>query len=511
MKLFSKTPDDLKTALGQCFWIGLNGTTIHDSATKEIFETFQPGGVILFARNVESFEQVRKLNADLQKISSIPLLIAVDQEGGNVERLWRQIGSIPPAMALSAARNKRLIRRIHGAHARLLRALNFNVNFTPVLDLALSNSDNGLGTRCFSDDPRIVAQCAAEVIRAHHNAGVLTCGKHFPGLGDTDTDSHLVLPTVPRAWKQIVKEDLKPYKKLLKDLPLIMVNHALYPEMDPKLPASLSRHITNEFLLKKMNYAGLAISDDLIMGAVSNLYNVPEAAERAIEAGNHMFLICVPEGVTNAYDRLLARAKRDSGLAASIFHNSSRILSFKYRHLPRELLAINARKEIDILRKSSDILAQRAVTRLSGDVRPDLPDSCTLYLPEGRWLEGKPSGIKEYLESRGSSVTRLDFPVQLEQEQAKSLAKASKSSCNIIVAMNASLNPGQQVLMRELLAMKKEVIAIQSGFPIDQAPLRIRSGVATYWRSPAALEAAAKVLFGGKKATGKLPLRAALR
>src|SRR5207249_1303977 len=141
---------------------------------------------------------------------------------------------------------------------------------------------------------------------------------------------------------------------------------------------------------------------------------------------------------------LLSRAKRDSALATSIFRNSSRILSFKYHHLPKEPLVINVKKEIEILRKSSDKLAEKAVTRLSGDARLDLPESCTLYLPISRWLEGKPSRIKEYLESRGSVVTRIDFPVTLKEQQAKSLAKASKASFNIIVVMNASLNSGQQ-------------------------------------------------------------------
>src|SRR4030095_9109012 len=138
------------------------------------------------------------------------------------------------ALALAATRNSRLSRRLHTAHARILRSMGFNVNFTPVLDLALTGHDNGLGTRCFSDDPRTVFRCAKEVIRAHGKAGVLTCGKHFPGLGDTDRDSHVFLPTVPRPWKQVEREDLLPYRKLLDQLPFIMINHALYSEQNKK-------------------------------------------------------------------------------------------------------------------------------------------------------------------------------------------------------------------------------------------------------------------------------------
>ncbi|HEY4490914.1 MAG TPA: glycoside hydrolase family 3 N-terminal domain-containing protein, partial [Acidobacteriota bacterium] len=222
--------EELKNALGQCFWVGINGTEADEESTRAIFKEFQPAGIILFQRNVESIEQVQRLNRDLQKQSSIPLLIAVDQEGGVVERLHKIIGSIPPAMAFTASGSKLTTRRLHQAHARILRLLGFNVNFTPVLDLALASSNNGLGTRCFSSDPRTVKDYAEMVIAAHQKSGVMPCGKHFPGLGDTDRDSHLDLPSVSRPWRKILKQDLAPYKALLQKLPFIMINHALYPD-----------------------------------------------------------------------------------------------------------------------------------------------------------------------------------------------------------------------------------------------------------------------------------------
>src|SRR5262249_12974552 len=160
---------------------------------------------------------------------------------------------------------------------------------------------------------------ARDIIEAHQSEGVLICGKHFPGLGDTNLDSHLDLPTVSRPWKKLMKEDLIPYRKLLDRLSFIMVNHALYRDKNRKLPASLSKEIVTDFLLNEWKYSGLSISDDLIMGAVSRSFGVPEAAERALLAGNHMFLICRPENVVRTFKHLFSRASHDESLSQLIF------------------------------------------------------------------------------------------------------------------------------------------------------------------------------------------------
>ncbi len=505
--MFRKTPLDLKTALGQCFWIGLNGTTADDPATKEIFKRFQPGGVILFQRNVESIPLIQKLTADLQKNSSIPLFLAIDQEGGTVERLHPLIGTIPPAMALAAARSSRLIRRLHTAHARILRSLGFNVNFTPVLDLALSGQDNGLGTRCFSDDPRTVVRCAKEVIRAHSKAGVLTCGKHFPGLGDTDRDSHVFLPTVSRRWKQVQREDLLPYRKLLEHLPFIMINHALYPEKNKKLPASLSSEIVDEFLIQKWNYPGLAISDDLIMGAVSNLYNLTEAAERALVAGNHLFLICKPEGVLKTFQRLLSRAMRSPELAAAVFRASSRILSFKIHSQIGEKLEFNIKAEIRSLRKQGDEISYKAITRIQGEPIGKTPYECTLFLPLTKWLKEDSTVLQSYLAKRGCQVTTHFYQLTLSEPEGRLLASQSSTEFQIVVTANSRQNRGQAALMEELSRQGKQLIVISGSFPRDLLPANVRIAAASYWTFAAGLEAALKAILGERRAPGKLPLR----
>jgi beta-N-acetylhexosaminidase len=498
---------DIKIALGQCFWIGINGTTLKDPHTTEIFKTFQPGGICLFQRNVESVEQVTRLNAGLQKASKIPMFIAVDQEGGIVERLHKIIGTIPPSMALAATRKPLYARRIHESHAKLLRTMGFNVNFTPVFDLALQNTDNGLGTRCFSNHPEIVIRYAREVLDAHLRFGVLPCGKHFPGLGDTDRDSHLDLPTVPRSWKQIEREDLLPYKKLLEKVPFIMVNHALYPEKNRKLPASLAKEIVSDVLLKQWKYEGFSISDDLIMGAVSNVYSLADACEKALLAGNHLFLICRPEEVSEVFAKLLKRVEKSEALQNIVFRNSSKILSFKYINDLVTNPKYPVSKEVRKMKKLTEEASQKAITLLKGEsIKFNLPQ-CSIFYPRTKWLIDGETELTAFLTKRGTAVDPFGYSTQIEEAEGIALAKQSKTEWNIVIVTNPAIQTGQMSLIQELLRNNKRALIISGAFPADTFPDQVTTVIAAYWTSSAAMKATARALFGDARIQGVLPFQ----
>ena len=499
--------NDLKVALGQCFWIGINGTSVDDPYTKEIFKQFQPGGICLFQRNVESIDQVTKLNADLQEISDVPMFLSVDQEGGTVERLHKLIGSIPPSMALAAARSPRAAKKIHTSHAKILRAMGFNVNFTPVLDLAVQNADNGLGTRCFSNHPPIVRRFAEEVLDAHWHAGVLPCGKHFPGLGDTDRDSHLALPTVPRPWKQIEREDLYPYRKLLKKLPFVMINHALYPEKNPELPASLAKEIVTDFLLGKWKYEGFSISDDLIMGAVSNLYNLTESCEKALEAGNHLFLICRPEEVASVFRKLLRRIERSDKLQQIVYRNSSKIHAYKYNfyHQPRRSVSIY--KEMERMKKYSEWAAETAITPLRTQPLTERILNCTLYYPQTKWLSDSADEVLQFLKRKNIDTHPESFPMQIAEDQGAELAAKSTTDWNIVIVTNPGFHRGQMRLIQDLVNKKKKLAVISGAFPFAEFPEEVKHIIAAYWTWPEAIIAALRGWMGERKMKGVLPFR----
>jgi beta-N-acetylhexosaminidase len=505
-----KSDQYLAIALAQCFWIGLNGTDIKDPETQRILSLFQPGGFILFKRNIKSISQVARFNSDLWKNCLIPPFLAVDQEGGTVERLNEIIGTIPPAMALTASGSVSLAKKLHSVHARILSLLGFNVNFNPVLDLAVGAPGNGLGTRCFSDDPKEITLFASNIIRAYQEQSILPCGKHFPGLGDTNLDSHLDLPVVTRAWKKILKVDLRPYENLLPQLPFIMVNHALYPEINSILPASLAPEIVRDLLLEAWEYDGLAISDDLMMGAVSRAWSLAGAAELAIRAGNHLFLICSPNGVVDTFNELLHRAENDFELARIIRNNASKIVNFKQQKLKKPQNRTSLSSAMREMERLSIMISNRAITKVFANKLPADADDWTLFEPKTKWIQKPGTALARWLRNQGKRVKECFYNIEITEEEAHQLVAQSKTEWNIIVVTGVSNRPGQKALIDTLVSGGKNVCLIHGSYPRDTIPANVHCAVASYWTAPAALSAAAAAIFSKQKAKGKWPFKHAI-
>jgi beta-N-acetylhexosaminidase len=248
----------------------------------------RPAGVILFSRNLESAEQTGELTASLQAMLPGPALLALDQEGGRVSRLEPFIGPTPAAEAFARAGTERA-REFGLRTGRALSALGFNMDFAPVVDLCGPDADNGIGNRSFGTEAERVSELAGGFLKGLHAAGVAGCLKHFPGLGRTTVDSHLELPVA-----ELAPEDLLPYRRLGTEAPAVMVGHAHYPALDPgeRLPASCSQEIVNGLLKSRLGYGGLVVSDDLEMGAVSELDRDGAAALLALKAGCDLVLYC---------------------------------------------------------------------------------------------------------------------------------------------------------------------------------------------------------------------------
>ena len=296
-----------------------------------LLERVQPAGVILFARNIVSPEQTYNLLKACQAEVEAPLFRCVDLEGGSVDRLRNAIGPAPAPLEVFATGNRLLFRK----HGRLIgencRALGFNVDFAPALDLAFQASRSVLGSRVVSADPGETVQYAREFLVGLRGAGVLGSGKHFPGLGEGTLDSHHELPVIRKSWKQLWDQDLVPYRTLRRELPLVMVSHAAYPAVTGNsTPASLSQKWITETLRKKIGYRGLVVSDDLEMGGVLSALPVAQAAVGHIRAGGDLCLICHQEPfVVQAYEELTHRAERERGFAARVAEASRRVAAFK--------------------------------------------------------------------------------------------------------------------------------------------------------------------------------------
>lgn len=309
------------------------------AALSSLLERIQPAGVILFARNIVSAEQTYKLLKDCQAQVSTPLFRCVDLEGGKVDRLRNVLGPAPSAADVFASRERKSFRqhgRVIGANCR---ALGFNVDFAPALDLAFEASRTVMNSRLVSPDPKETIVYAREFLAGLRAAGVLGNGKHFPGLGEGKLDSHHDLPVIDKPWKKLWEQDLVPYRILRRELPFVMISHAAYPGVTgDRTSASLSRKWITAILRKKIGYRGLIVSDDLEMGGVLSAVPIEQAAVGHIRAGGDLCLICHKEDfVTRAYDELVRSFENDRAFVRRASDSIRRILGFKRKtkHLAR--------------------------------------------------------------------------------------------------------------------------------------------------------------------------------
>ena len=320
----------LKSDPGQLLIIGFEGTDMTPRLSS-LLKRIQPAGVILFARNIKSPEQTRLLVRDCQKCVTTPLFTCVDLEGGSVDRFRDVLGPAPSAADVFGSGDRNLFRKHGQVIGENCRALGFNVDFAPVLDLAFEASRSVMSSRSVSANPRESVAYAREFLSGLRAAGVLGCGKHFPGLGEGKLDSHHKLPVIQKPLNKLWSEDLVPYRMLRAQLPMVMISHAAYPAVThDKTPASLSKKWITGILRKRIGYRNLIVSDDLGMGAVLSAAPVDEAAVEHIRAGGDLCLVCHREDyVTRAYDALVKVNERDRQFAERVAESAHRVLAFK--------------------------------------------------------------------------------------------------------------------------------------------------------------------------------------
>jgi beta-glucosidase-like glycosyl hydrolase len=290
-------------------------------------------------------------------------------------------------------------------------------------------------------------------------------------------------------------------------LPFIMINHALYPEKNKKLPASLAKEIVTDFLLNKWKYQGFSISDDLIMGAVSNLYNLTESCEKALEAGNHLFLICRPEEVAIVFKKLLRRVERNEELKTIVFRNSSKILAYKFAMSQQSKRPVSIQREIDRMRKYSETISESAITPLRMKPLEKQIRECMLFYPTTKWLSDSGAEVLEFLQRKGIESRGESYAMQITEEQGSALAKKSTADWNVVIVTNPGFHRGQLRLIQDLVARKKKVAVISGAFPFSQFPEEVNQVIASYWTWPEAIKSALRGLIGERKMKGVLPLK----
>ena len=284
---------DLRKHIGQIAIAGFAGHSIPQDL-RLLAKEFDLGGIILFARNVEAPDQVAEVSREAQSLASeLPLWVSVDQEGGRVARLKAPFTVWPPMATLGRSGDEALAGRFARALAAELKAVGISLDYTPVLDVHTNPKNPVIGDRALAERAEDVARLGRTIISTLQEAGIAACGKHFPGHGDTSTDSHHELPLIEHPPDRIEAVELVPFRAAIgAGVASIMTAHILIPAFDEERPATLSPTIVDGLLKRKLGYDGLVLSDDLEMRAISGRYGIPEATVAAIAAGCDAVLMC---------------------------------------------------------------------------------------------------------------------------------------------------------------------------------------------------------------------------
>ena len=297
------------------------------------------GGIILFRRNLGSVHDVASLIARFTDAAPTdrPLLVSVDQEGGRVARLGDPVLRLPPMRVLGAINDPILTERAGVILGRQLSALGFNMDFAPVLDVDSNPENPVIGDRSFGTSPERVIAHGLAFARGLAQGGVLSCGKHFPGHGDTDLDSHLALPLLGHPRERLDAIELAPFRAAAEaKLPAIMTAHVVFQALAQGTPATLARQVVTTLLREELDFSGVVVSDDLEMRAIADHYGVEQAACLSIEAGCDALLICSkPEWVERAKSALAERAASDAGFRARLEDAASRFVKLRAQCVAR--------------------------------------------------------------------------------------------------------------------------------------------------------------------------------
>lgn len=286
----------IEEKVGQMLMVGFEGIQVNDQ-TRNFIQENHIGGIILFERNITDSKQLLNLNRELKELNAgsqdIPLFISVDEEGGVVSRMPPKIVNLPDSKKIGDHNNTELAYQVGEAIGERVNAFGFNVTMAPVMDVNSNPNNPIIGKRAFGDNKEIVSKMGVEEMKGIQSKDIIPVIKHFPGHGDTDVDSHLGLPVVHNSLESIREMELVPFQKAIDHkADMTMVAHILLPELDNEDPASLSKNVVTTMLREELGFNGVAITDDMTMGAILENYDIGDATVKAVQAGNDIVLVC---------------------------------------------------------------------------------------------------------------------------------------------------------------------------------------------------------------------------
>jgi len=481
--------------------------------SRHILRTISPGGVILFDRNIESPSALFELCKQIREELPIAPFIGVDAEGGAVNRLHTIAPHLAPAMALGATDNEIFSFRQGQLTGKLLFLLGMNLNFAPVVDLALSCSANSIGTRSFGSFPSLVIKMGRGYLRGLNQQGILGMLKHFPGIGESPADPHQQLAKIVKSKKRLLENDIRVFDDLKECSHMIMVGHLLYPALDKETgcPASLSPPIIKELLREKMGFMKIVITDDLEMGAITQEYEINQAALKSLHAGTDMILICHSyDKMLSAYYHLIQSVERGEISDVRIDSSVNRIVHIKKQlQNPAQKFAADEFEEVcQQIEKFSNILAENATTEIirkkGTPISPE--EKITVFYPQKKGKAmGKRADLNNILKKEYGSFFDNLRVVPYNPEKPK-LKEKNKSNYSAIILLGNTPSTPLREFFQQVAKNFGRIYFISLNFPADLKQIKPDANLSIYTDMIPFLRTAILILLGKLKPRGKLPI-----
>lgn len=517
----------LEQKIGQMVMAGFPSDSI-DKNARSIIEDAKIGNIILFARNVKDAKSLADLNMHIQQMvissTGIPAFISIDQEGGMVTRIQKGATFFPGNMAFSAAGDEcdtETEGRIEGEE---LRAMGININIAPVLDINSNPENPVIGVRSYGDDPDRVARLGMGYIKGIQGSGVIATAKHFPGHGDTSTDSHLCLPSVPYDMERLRNVELYPFRKAIESgVDAIMSAHVLFPAIEnERLPATLSYKILTGLLRKRMGFNGIIMTDCMEMKAIADYFGTVNAAVMAVKAGAD--IVCVSHSMNLQVESVNAikKAVIDGEIQESRIDESvNRILAIKRKYRlfnnpypdtygVKNFVGSKGNKEF------AESMSEKSITLFRNDdcILPVKPGRIVSISTEPLSLTGADNvtpGKSKLSEALRNILGGKAYTIPLDPDGGliEKMVNICKPADTVIAGTyNASLNHGQAMLINKIYEANKKLIVVSLRNPYDILMFkRIPVYICAYEYTPLSISSVLKVITGEIKAVGKLPIK----
>lgn len=508
----------LREQLGQRMAVGFSGT----EPSKEFLDflaEYKIGNLILFKRNIESLEQLKRLTAQLQEAvlanTGHPAFLMIDQEGGPIVRLSGEAVNVPGAMALAATGNVENAYLAGELTGRQLAEAGVNFDIAPSLDINCNPDNPVIGVRSYGDTPKQVAEYGLAMMNGLKAQGVVACVKHFPGHGDTKEDSHLSLPMVDKTEEELWQMELVPFVKAAEaDAPALMSSHVVYPALEPdRVPATMSRRIMTELLRGKLGYEGVTVSDSMEMAAIQTYYGVSEGVLAAVNAGVDIVLISHSMELAADAIKMLERVAADGGLDdAEMAASVERILACKAHYGEIKVSA----KVTEADHALNDTLLRKTFTavQLPLGKLPELgkkPFFTGCYAYQSSLVsneDDKKICFPEYLADAFGGDAFVFGPDPTEEEIERVLEKAAGHTSIVAGTYNGHLRRGQRKLLQRLAecGVPMTVFALRNPYELMELPKNV-TAIAVWEYSERSLEGVRSMLEGAYLPEGRLPIK----